>query len=91
MGIASLVIGIFAVLGAAVATAPCFGLVALPGALIALLGLGLGVAEFVVSGAKRARGRAVDAESVSAARTGLITNLCALVWCVACFALKQSL
>lgn len=91
MGIASLIVGIFAVIGAAVATAPCFGIVAVPAAIVALLGLLLGLAEFVVSGTRRARGRAVDAESISAARTGSITNFLALVWCVVCFAFKQVL
>lgn len=91
MGIASFILGIFAVIGAAVATAPCFGAVAVPGALIALLGLLLAIAEFIVSAAKRARGREIDGETVRAARTGAITNLLALIWCVGCFAFKQVL
>lgn len=45
MGVASLVVGIFAVIGAGICTAPCFGWFAFLGVPIAVAGMGLGIGE----------------------------------------------
>ncbi len=91
MGIASLIVGIFAAIFAAIATAPCFGLVAIPTIFVATTGLLLGLAEFVNVGLAKARSRVVDPESISAARTGTITNSLALIWSVGCLFMKASM
>lgn len=45
MGVASLVVGIFAVIVAGICTAPCFGWLGLLGVPVAITGMGLGIGE----------------------------------------------
>jgi hypothetical protein len=85
LGIASLVIGIFAAIGAAITTAPCFGIIAIPTAALALLGLALAIAELIRAGWRRTRGAASDPEANSSARTGALVNGLALLWALGMF------
>ena len=91
MGIASLILGIFAAILAAIATAPCFGMIAVPAALFAFTGLLLGIAEFANVAIRKTRAVAVDPEAISAARTGSITNGIALAWSVGLFFIKYAM
>ena len=86
MGIASLVIGVFAAILAAIATAPWLGIVALGAAPLGVVGLALGIGELARSGLRRARGSEVDSESVGAAWRGVIVNALAFVWAAGIFA-----
>lgn len=85
MGIASLIVGIFAAITAICSTAPFFGLIALIGVVLSLLGILLAVAEFIRSGVRPHRDPEWAVAHLSAAKRGIITNLLALFWSVGMF------
>lgn len=85
MGIASLVISIFATILAICSTAPFFGLIAPVGACFALVGIVLAITEFIRSGIRPHRDPEWAAAHLSAAKRGLVTSVLALFWSVGMF------
>ena len=82
MGIASLVIAIFAAITAICTTAPFFGMLGVVGASLSVVGILLAIAEFIRSGIRPHRDPEWAVAHLAAAKRGLITSILALFWSV---------
>lgn len=87
MGVASLVAGIFAVILAAICTAPCFSWVAFFAAPVALLAAALGVGEVAITVRDHYRG-VTEFPNLRHGLVGMIMGATSLCWSAYMFYIK---
>lgn len=89
MGIASLIVGIFAIIFSALATAPFYGVISAGAFLVSAITFLLGIAEMIRELVQR--GRPVDPEQRSGARKGALIGAICMLYSGLLFFFKQTL